>query len=274
MSEKSRTAGIEKKRPETESEILAEIINSLPDIKGKLGFYYANLVNGTKVSYQAELPLHAASVIKIPVMISCFLAFARGELSPGERHILKEEEKLPSCGALNRMEAGLSLSVMDLINLMIILSDNTATNILIRRLSMEQINYDLEALGYSACRMNRLLFDAEASARGLENTVGAAEIADMLGKMYRGELISREASQNMLEILQNQRLNGKIPAGFEEKTLIAHKTGEDSGISHDVGIVGEQHPFIICFLGNELEHVPAWNRFMAEKSWELYQALK
>lgn len=92
----------------------------------------------------------------------------------------------------------------------------------------------------------------------------------MLEKLYQGFLVSPLADEAMLEILKEQRLNGKIPFHFVEKVPIAHKTGEDEGITHDVGIVYGPQPFILCCMGNEV-HPPRYERFMQDIAWELYK---
>ena len=92
----------------------------------------------------------------------------------------------------------------------------------------------------------------------------------MLKKMYHGTLVSETSSEKMLEILKNQRLNGKIPFHFTEKIDIAHKTGEDTGITHDVGILYGKEPLLMLFLGNEVD-VPVYERFMQDTAWMLYQ---
>lgn len=245
-----------------------EIEGLLEGIPGKTSVYYRNLVSGETIGIRETLPMMAASVIKIPVMAEAFYQIRTGEHSKNEIYVLQEGDKKPSCGCLNRMHAGLELTYEDLCNLMIILSDNSATNILIRLLGgMDRINKDLRGMGYETLRLNRLLFDREASARGIQNYVTAAEIGDMLEKMYRGQLVDREASGDMLEILKQQRLNGKFPFHFQDGIAIAHKTGEDSGITHDVGIFFAEEPFVLCCMGNETD-CPAFNRFMQDLAWQ------
>lgn len=241
----------------------------LEKIPGRTSVYYKNLVTGKTISIRADMPMMAASVIKLPIMVETFRQMKAGELSRNQLYVLQEEDKRPSCGCLNRMHAGLNLTVQDLYNLMIILSDNSATNILIRLLGgMERINRDLAAMGYETLQVNRLLFDREASERGIQNYVSAGEIGDILEKLYLGKMIDEESDREMLEVLKEQRLNGKFPFGFAEKIPIAHKTGEDDGITHDVGILYAAQPFVLCCLGNETD-CPAFNRFMQELAWEL-----
>ena len=243
----------------------------LKEVPGKHTVYYKNLVTGEILDYNGNVPMMAASVIKIPILVETFRQIQAGRLKKDQLYVLEEGDKLPSCGCLNRMHAGMNLTVQDLYNLMIILSDNTATNILIRLLDgMEEINGSLAKMGYQTCRVNRLLFDSEASDKGIENYVSAAEIADMLEKMYRGELIDRASSQEMLEIMKSQRLKNKIPFYFQGCVPIAHKTGEDDGITHDVGIIFGRQPFLLCCMSNETD-CPLFNRFIQKLAWSLYR---
>lgn len=237
----------------------------LKGIPGKLAVYCKNLVTGEILDYNGDIPMMAASVIKIPVLIETFRQIQAGMLKKDQLYVLEEGDKLPSCGCLNRMHAGLNLTIQDLYNLMIILSDNTAANILIRLLGgTEEINGSLAKMGYQTCRVNRLLFDSEASDKGIENYVSGREIGDMLEKMYRGKMIDRKSSEEMLEIMKSQRLKNKIPFYFQGCVPIAHKTGEDDGITHDVGIIFGSQPFILCCMSNETD-CTRFNRFIQDR---------
>lgn len=243
----------------------------LKGIPGKLAVYCKNLVTGEILDYNGDIPMMAASVIKIPVLIETFRQIQAGMLKKDQLYVLEEGDKLPSCGCLNRMHAGLNLTVQDLYNLMIILSDNTAANILIRLLGgTEEINGSLAKMGYQTCRVSRLLFDSEASDKGIENYVSGREIGDMLEKMYRGKMIDRKSSEEMLEIMKSQRLKNKIPFYFQGCVPIAHKTGEDDGITHDVGIIFGSQPFILCCMSNETD-CTRFNRFIQKLAWSLYR---
>lgn len=243
----------------------------LKGIPGKLAVYCKNLVTGEILDYNGDIPMMAASVIKIPVLIETFRQIQAGMLKKDQLYVLEEGDKLPSCGCLNRMHAGLNLTIQDLYNLMIILSDNTAANILIRLLGgTEEINGSLAKMGYQTCRVNRFLFDSEASDKGIENYVSGREIGDMLEKMYRGKMIDRKSSEEMLEIMKSQRLKNKIPFYFQGCVPIAHKTGEDDGITHDVGIIFGSQPFILCCMSNETD-CTRFNRFIQKLAWSLYR---
>jgi beta-lactamase class A len=246
------------------------LLKELQKITGKAGFYYKNLVTGEQITFQEDMPFQAASVIKIPILIEAFTRLETGSLHKTDLFTIKKQDKLPSCGALTYMHDGLQVTLEDLYTLMIILSDNTATNLLIEHLGMDQINNTMQKLGCRQIKLNRYLFDSEKAALGIENYISAGDIAGLLEKMYHGELVSKEASVEMLRILKNQRLNGKIPFFIHGKADIAHKTGEDDGITHDVGIVYGKEPFIICFCGNEVD-VPAYERLMQDISYALFK---
>lgn len=247
-----------------------EIIRRLQEIPGKVGFYYKNLVTGEEIRFQDEEEFEAASVIKIPILIEAYKRIHEKKLNPEQRYIIKKEDKLPSCGALTYMHDGLEVTLRDLYTLMIILSDNSATNCLIKLFGMESINQTMEELCIHKTRVNRLLFDSELAAKGIQNYITPDEIGKLLEQMYHGTLISEKASAEMLDILKNQRLNGKIPFYITDGTKVAHKTGEDDGITHDVGLVYTKQPFVICFCSNEVE-VPAFERLIQDISREFIE---
>ena len=177
-----------------------KIVPALERLSGDTGVYLCNLVTGDMRAYAADKPVVAASVIKIPVMIEVFRQARDGLLDLNEIHRLSDDERLPSCGTL-----------LDLTRLMVIVSDNAATNILIRRVGMENVNRTIRELGCEKTCLRRLLFDGEAAARGIENSITAGEMGLLLEKLYQGEVVSAEASAQMLDILKDQRLNGKLP---------------------------------------------------------------
>lgn len=249
-----------------------EILKTLSEFNGKVSLYYKNLVSGEVIAYNENAKLEAASVIKLAVLYEIFKQSSEGRLNLNEKYVLKEEDKLPSCGALTYLKAGLEVTIEDLCVLMIILSDNTAANLLIKKAGMDNINLSMKELGFNNTVINRLLFDSVLDAKGVQNYTSAYDMGVYFEKLYNGELINKDICEKMLEMLKNQRLNGKIPFYFHSYTdfKIAHKTGEDSGITHDVGIVYADEPFIICFMSNEVD-VPKFEKLIQDISWKLYK---
>ena len=236
---------------------------------GEVGFYCCPLGGGDALTHNPDLPLVAASVIKLPIMVTAFRDIGAGRLDPGEVVVIRAEDKMPSCGALTYMHDGLEVTLMDLITLMIILSDNTATNILIDRLTPEHVNGTMEALDIPGIALRRKLFDMALADQGINNTVTARGVGRLLERMATGSLLGGEADERMIGLLLNQRLNGKLPFYLHSQGIrCAHKTGEDDDITHDAGIVYSERPFVICMLSNHVD-VPAFERLMQDTAREL-----
>ncbi len=248
---------------------MQKLIERMEACGGRVSLYYKPLSGGEAVTHNADMPLIAASVIKIPIMIEAFRRFENGELDRNAIHVLREEEKKPSCGALNRMHAGLEVTMRDLVDLMIVLSDNTATNIMIDYLGIDAVNATLRAHGAMTTTLCRKLFDTSGIKAGLRNTITAADIGMLLEKMARGELVSPEADAEMIDILLNQKLNGKFPFFLKPRGIkSAHKTGEDDGTTHDAGVIYTEKPFVLCMFSNET-NVPEFERVMQDAALEL-----
>ena len=247
-----------------------DILNAIRGFSGSPSLYACTLDGAESLEYDADRPQQAASVIKLAVMAAAFRAIQEDALDAEELFTIRPEQKLPSCGALTYLHDGLRVTLKDLIVLMIIVSDNTAANLLIDRLGIDAVNGSMEAMGIRGFVLRRRLFDAEASARGLENTVTARAAAELFLRLAAGTLVSPDADREMLSILGDQRLNGKLPFFLHSRGVrMAHKTGEDAGITHDCGIVWAARPFLMCALSNAID-VPAYERFMQDAALELY----
>ena len=236
---------------------------------GDVGYYMKRLRRDESEVFQADLPLVAASVIKVPVMVAAFRKIAAGLLDENAEYIISAEEKMPSCGALTYMHDGLRVTLLDLITLMIILSDNTATNRVIDIVGIDTVNGTMDALGIPGIALRRKMFDAELSAQGIQNTITARGIGILLERMAEGVLLGEPWDRRMLDILLNQRLNGKLPFYLHPAGIdAAHKTGEDEGTTHDAGIVFSDDPFVVVMLSNNV-NVPAFERLIQDTAAQL-----
>lgn len=240
---------------------MAERVRTLP---GQIGLYVRYTDTGDILALNADAPLEAASVIKLTVMIEAFRQREAGRIDFDAPVTIRPEDKLPSCGALTYLRDGTTVTVGDLVTLMIILSDNTATNLLIDMLGQGNINDTIGNLGLAGTQLNRKLFMPELSRQGIQNYVTAADMGRLMEGLLRGEIVSETASKCMLEILGNQRLNGKMPFFLHDKGIrCAHKTGEDDGITHDVGVIYGERTCILCFLSYGTD-VPAAERALQD----------
>lgn len=254
---------------------MEKIISKLKNIQGNVSFYYKNLTTNNTIGYNEEKIMLAASVIKLTVLVEAFKQIKEGKIKKEEFFITCEKDKVPSCGALNYMREDLKVTLEDLYVLMIILSDNYATNMLINKLGIDNINKTIKEIGLKNTVLNRKMFDNEKAALGLENYISASDVGYLLEKMYNKELIDEKSSEEMISILKNQRLNGKMPFflhSLKPKIDIAHKTGEDTNITHDVGIVFAKEPFIVCFCGNNV-NVPEYERLIQDITYDLYNKI-
>lgn len=194
-----------------------------------------------------------------------------GKIDPSEKIKCRHEDKIGGCGALRAFSDEPEVSIGTLCELMITISDNSATNLLIKRVGREHLNQAFKAMGLSITKINRLLFDSEAAAKGIENEVSPKEIGMLLESVYNRNFVNEKTSLFIESLLLKQQIKHKIPGIIGNAVPIAHKTGEDTGISNDVAIVYAPQPFILCFFSNET-FVPDFEVFMRETAYDLFCA--
>ena len=187
------------------------------------------------VAFNADEVFPSASIIKLPILWTFFRAVDRGELDPAERWTLMRDMAVEGTGVLRFLDAGLHPTLLDLATLMVIVSDNTATNALIDRLGVERVNGDLAALGLASTALRRSMFDFDARARGLDNVATPRDIARLLCRFALGDGLAPASAARARRILLAQQLNAGLPARLPFGTPWAHKTGNLPGVLHDAG---------------------------------------
>ena len=247
----------------------------LENIPGLASCWYRDLTTGETFGWQEDAAHSAASTIKIFLMAFMFRKFRNGDLRPEDRILLRPAQIAPSAGVLSYLRDIRELSVRDLIELMIIVSDNSATNILIELAGMEALNTFLEEeLGLVQTRLRRRMMDLDAIAQGQDNTTSAREAGMILERMYRGTLISPEDSREMLRVLKNQQDSSLIPWYLKEELpehTIAHKTGGLDHVVHDAALVDQPgRPYILCFFGSDVS-VPVYGRLIQDASRRIWE---
>lgn len=253
-----------------EESVLRSISAEMEDLPGHLGFYYKNLVTGYTFGIREEEAFLAASVIKLPLYLHILQQCALGHMDMAEQLTVQDDDKMPSCGALTLFDGAVTADIRTLCRLMIALSDNTATNKLIRHSTIPGANEAFRKMGLEKTVLRRLLFDAEASAAGLQNTVSPREMGMLLEQLYRNAFVSEEVCREAMDTLLKQQVDHKL-GGKLFDAPIAHKTGEDEDLSNDVGIVFAKNPFVICFTGHDTD-VYRWEDLMRRAAYDLYQA--
>ena len=243
-------------------------ITRLEALPGEIGFYYKNLVTGDVIEHHADALLESASVIKLPMFAAILKWSAEGSADLREKLTMTDADKFPSCGALQFFPAPLDVDIETLCKLMITLSDNTATNLLLRRFGMDTFNAEFRRMGLEKSHIERFLFDARASQRGLENRVTAREMGALLEQVYRRSFVSEEISAYLEDVLRRQQIKHKTRGYLPRSIPAANKTGEDDGITNDAALIFAPQPFVVCFLSNHTD-VPRAERAIREITLEL-----
>ena len=251
-----------------ELQILEGIAAEADALPGHVGFYYKNLITGLEYGIRPEETYLAASVIKFPLLLYVLHRAEKGELSLSDKVIVENWEKVPSCGGLNQFTDSVEVDIRTLCRLMIVLSDNTATNKLLRLCGFEETNAAFRDMGLEKTVIQRLLFDYEAARQGFQNYICPKEIGSLLERLYKKEFVSPEVSQYAIDILLDQQVDHKLNGKLCGEVPIAHKTGEDDGLSNDVGIVFAKEPFVICFAGHDTD-VYRWEDLIRRAAYDL-----
>ncbi len=205
---------------------------------GTIGLSVRHVNRPLELDHNADDVFPAASVIKLHLLTVLHLQAERGELSFDEVMVLTEGDKVGGSGQLQHGPDGSEYTLDELARLMIVVSDNVATNMLIRRAGgMGAVNTELRGLGFEQSRFGRLMMDVDARARGIENDITASETTEFLVALERRLVGAPETSRAVLDVLLKQELTDLMPALLPEGVRVGHKTGSLEGISHDAGIM-------------------------------------
>lgn len=248
-----------------------DILDKQKGIEGHTGLYFKNMITGEERGFNENDQFFAASIVKLPLLMAMMNMRQKRETDFSEKIVIHDYQKIPGCGAVKSMTGDVTLDINSLYKLMITLSDNTATNALFRHYGAERISQNLKELGFEGTQFNRQYYDFELEYAGINNFFVPKEMGSALERMYKRTLIGWNASQEMEDILSLQQINhkmcGRIP---EDEVRIAHKTGEEDGTTHDVGLVYAKEPFVICFASN-ITDVPKFEDFIRETTYLVYQ---
>ena len=245
------------------------ILEQIASMPGHNGMYFKNLSTGETIEYRSKESFGPASVIKLPILMHICQLARQCQVRMEEKIRCRHADKLGGCGALRAFSDEPEVSIATLCELMITISDNSATNLLIRRFGLDVLNEAFRQMGLSVTRLNRFLFDSEAASRGIENEFSPAEMGGLLEQIYQRKFVDETTSIYIEDMLMKQQINHKIPGIIGNAALIAHKTGEDEGITNDVALVYAREPFVLCFAGNET-NVPDFEGFIRKTAYELF----
>lgn len=184
--------------------------------------------------YQEEMILPSASTIKNLIMVEAFRQIEEGKFGLEEKVTVTADNRV-DFSIISELDYE-EYSLLDLIIWMIIISDNTATNVLIDLLGYERINEMAEILGCKNTLLQRKMMDFQAAQAGRENLTTVADMAKIMEEIYRQSILQKESCQLMMDILKRQRYKDRLLRYIVNDESLASKTGELDGISHDIGI--------------------------------------
>jgi beta-lactamase class A len=215
----------------------------------RVGVAFHDYQTGAHFSYRGDLWMHAASTIKVPLLVGVFAAVEDHDMTLGSRIHVRNRFFSVVDGTAYRVEPGRdanaevhgyigkTMKLAELARHMIVTSSNLATNLLLDAVGLERVQRTLEGLGVRGVELRRGVEDERAFQEGINNRVTAEGLVQVLRLIEERKALSAEACEQMLEILHGQEFRSGIPAGLPEDARVANKTGEISTVAHDTGLV-------------------------------------
>jgi beta-lactamase class A len=271
--------------PAIDDSLRTHIENRVGRVTGAtVGVAFRDLSNGDTLYIGADERFHAASTMKVPVMIELFRQIDRHRLSFDQRLELKNEFASIVDGSPYTLNAGddsdslvytwvgSRVSVHDLLEHMITRSSNLATNTLIGLVGARAANATAHSLGARDIQVLRGVEDGKAFAAAMNNMTTARDLATLMTAIETGVAASRTSTDSMRAVLLRQQFNDEIPAGLPPGTRVAHKTGQITGHLHDAAIVYPQHrgPYVLVVLTRGIEDEKVARSLIADISRLVY----
>lgn len=253
----------------------------------EVGLAFKDLESGESLLIRADVMMHAASLMKVPVMIEVFRQAEQGKFRLDKEILVKNEFKSIADGSSYSLTVtddsdddiyqynGKKLSIRKLVHRMITVSSNLATNILIELVDAKNVMGTLNELGIQNMKVLRGVEDIKAYEKGLNNRTDALSMMQVLLSILEGTAGSEEVCQQMIEILEQQTFRAKIPAGIPEGIRVANKTGSITRVDHDAAIVfpEERKPYVLVVLTRGIENREDAERLIVELSNVIYQSV-
>jgi beta-lactamase class A len=243
---------------------------------GNVSLYARNLDTGASYELRADVPVPTASTIKLPIMVELFAQANEGKLDWNQKLALTDQDKVSGTGVLTELSGGDALPIRDLMHLMIVVSDNTATNLILDRIGGNAVNLRMAQLGLKQTAVMRKIMQqkifpnarANPQPEGLTDEgkkpgndrwgTGRSCPRDMvaiLEKLYRGDLVSKAAADEMIGVLKRQQYHEGVGRDMKN-VIIASKSGALDHLRSDVAIVYSQHgPVAMAITVNDIPEV-------------------
>jgi len=270
---------------QTQDSLLQRIARRIAEEPGaQVGLAYVDLGSGDTLFLNADTSFHAASTMKVPVMIELFRKTNTGSFRMDQALLLVNQFPSLVDGSPYTLDPnsdsdstlyhriGQRVRVDTLLRLMITRSSNFATNTLITLVGADQVTSTMRSLGARRIHVLRGVEDGKAFDKGLNNTTTARDLAIILRAIQEGRAASPAATREMLSILLAQEFNDRIPAGLPPGTRVAHKTGDITAVSHDAAIVypAGRKPYVLVVLTRGIADPKKSDKLIADISAIVY----
>ena len=252
----------------------------------RLGIAFWDSETTLQWAYNADEPFHAASTMKLAVLLGVYRQVSRGELTLDAPVHVRNKFRSVANDQLYMLDfdrdadpdlyrnMGRTMTVQQLAHAMITTSSNFATNLLVDVVGVSTIQTALAELGIDGGKVLRGVEDQAAFDAGINNEVTAAGLLKLLRVLAEGKAYGPQASTEMLQIMHEQRFRGGIPAGLPQAARVAHKTGNIATVHHDAGIVylENRKPYVLVILTQFRSETPR-STAVAEVSRDIYECL-
>ena len=223
-------------------------------LDGVMGLAVKDLTSGESFFIHGDEIMPQASSIKIAVLANLYLQAQQGKLKLTDEYVVRQEDLVSGSDILLGLTPGVTrLTLRDLATMMVAVSDNSATNVLIRRVGMDNVNSMLDSLGLHATRLRRQMMDLKAAGEGRENVSTPREMMTLLETLYRGKLLNKEMTADFIKMLSTHK-ESSLLQGLPDDVAAASKPGELEAVRNDSGIVLlKGRPYILCVMTTYLK---------------------
>jgi len=255
----------------------ASIQNIDQHLDGVMGVAIEDLAANDHCFLHEDEVFAQASSIKITVLANLYLQAQQGKLKLTDLYTVQASDLVPDSDIMNGLTPGVTrITLRDLATMMVAVSDNAATNVLIDRVGMANVNAMLDSLGLPHTRLRRKMMDLEAAKQGRENISTPREMMMLLDAIYHGKVLNKESTDEFFKMLSTNKASF-IPRYLPADLKVANKPGELEAVRNDSGIVFvEGRPYVICvmtsFLRNERDGEEAISTISLE-TWRLFDRL-
>jgi beta-lactamase class A len=246
-------------------------------LDGVMGVAIEDLTSGDHFYLREDEVFAQASSIKITVLANLYLQAEEGKLKLTDLYTVQSSDLVPDSDIMGGLTAGVTrLTLRDLATMMVAVSDNSATNVLIDRLGMQNVNAMLDSLGLTHTRLRRKMMDLQAAKEGRENISTPREMMTLLDVLYHGKVLNKQSTADFFKMLSTNK-DSFIPRDLPAGLVVANKPGELEAVRNDSGIVFvEGRPYVICvmtsFLRNERDGEEAISKLSFD-TWRMFDRL-